>query len=648
VKKKMPHNIRPMLATLTDLSWLEHSEKDKSFKKENWIYEIKWDGYRAIAEISAKGGSASGGENGSVSLYSRNGNSFNKKFSSIADTLLRNISSDIILDGEIVILDPEGRAKFQLLQNYQRTGYGNLIYYVFDIIYLDGYDLTSVPLLKRKEILKKILPQTHNIKYNDHIQGAGKDFYNAALERQLEGILAKEINSCYYIGKRCREWLKIKTKLRQEAVIGGFTKPKGSRDKFGALVLGVFSGEEFLYIGHAGGGFTQDNLEFIYLKLKPLITKNSPFKIPPKTNTPVTWVTPKLVCEVEFSEWTDEGAMRQPVFLGLREEKNPKEVVREKTGEEFELKSLESEADERESTIYISGKKIKVLNLDKIFWPEEGYTKGDLVEYYKKISKYILPYLKGRPESLNRHPNGIAEKSFYQKNVSQLTAEWLETTEIYSETNKKNVEYFICNDEASLIYLANLGCIEINPWFSRIGSIDNPDYAVIDLDPVEISFDEVVKTAIVTKDVLDKAKAKSFCKTSGATGLHIYIPFKAKYDYDIARNFTHLICRIINGRIPKITSLERNPDKRKGKVYLDYLQNRQGQTLAAPYSLRPRKNAPVSTPLMWDEVKAGLNPEKFNIKTIHKRLEKIGDIFSGILVEEISIESCLRNLENKK
>jgi len=638
-----------MFATLTDPSWLEHTEKDKSFKKDNWIYEIKWDGYRAIAEISAKGGSASGGEDRKVSLYSRNGNSFNKKFSAIADSLQRNIGSDIILDGEIVILDPEGRAKFQLIQNYQRTGYGNLLYYVFDIIYLDGFDLTAVPLLKRKEILKKILPEINNIRYNDHIIGGGSDFYRAAMEKQLEGILAKEVNSCYYMGKRSKEWLKIKTKLRQEAVVGGFTKPKGSRDKFGALVLGVFRGEEFLYIGHAGGGFTQDDIDFIYSKLKPLITKNSPFKNPPKTNTPVTWVLPKLICEVEFSEWTEEGAMRQPVFLGLREDKNPKEVLRENTSEEIELKNFENGLkDEQETDLYINAKKVKVLNLDKIFWPVEGFTKGDLIEYYRKISKYILPYLKGRPESLNRHPNGIEGKSFYQKNVAQLTAEWLETAEIYSETNKKNVEYFICSDEASLIYMANLGCIEINPWFSRIGSINNPDYAVIDLDPVDISFDEVIKTAIVAKEVLDRGKIKSFCKSSGATGLHIYIPLKAKYDYEIARNFTHLICRIINSRIPKITSLERNPDKRKGKVYLDYLQNRAGQTLAAPYSLRPRKGAPVSTPLMWDEVKPGLYPEKFNIKSIHKRLEKTGDIFRGVLVEEISIESCLKNLEYKK
>jgi bifunctional non-homologous end joining protein LigD len=469
------------------------------------------------------------------------------------------------------------------------------------------------------------------------------------LDKQLEGILAKQGNSCYLLGKRSKEWLKIKTKLRQEAVVGGFTKPKGSRDKFGALVLGVFSGEEFLYIGHTGGGFTQEDLEFVYSKLKPLITKISPFKNPPKTNTPVTWVLPKIVCEVEFSEWTEEGAMRQPVFIGLREDKNPGEVVREHTGEELELKSQKPGLkEEQETDLYISGRKIKVLNLDKVFWPEEGYTKGDLVEYYRKISKYILPYLKGRPESLNRHPNGIEGKGFYQKDVSQLTAEWLETTEIYSESNNKNVEYFICNDEASLIYMANLGCIEINPWFSRIDSIDNPDYAVIDLDPVDISFEEVIKTANVAKEVLDKGKIKSFCKTSGATGLHIYIPLKAKYDYEIARNFTHLVCRIINGRIPRITSLERNPLKRKGKVYLDYLQNRAGQTLAAPYSLRPRKSAPVSTPLMWDEVKPGLFPEKFNIKSIHKRLDRIGDIFGGVLAEGIDIESCLKNLENKK
>jgi bifunctional non-homologous end joining protein LigD len=622
----MPHHIKPMLATLTD----------EPFDDPGWIYEIKHDGYRAVAEVR-------GGE---VDLYSRNLNSFYHVFHPIVESL-EELNYNMILDGEIVILDEEGKSKFQLIQNYQRTGKGALYYYVFDLLYYDGYDLSQHPLIKRKELLQKALPEMHNVKYSDHIPGAGKDFYKLAQKNQLEGIIAKQSQSLYHFGKRSKEWLKIKLHQQQEAIICGFTSPKGGRKHFGALILGVYKGDDLTYIGHSGGGFTDADLASMKKKLDAIKVDRSPFRQKIRTNTPVTWVKPELICEVSFSEWTDEGLMRHPVFLGLREDKKPGEVhleIPEVKPEEI----LESNGDEVEKEVSINRRKLKLTNLDKIYFPEDGFTKGDIVGYYRKISKYMLPYLKDRPESMLRHPNGIHGKSFFHKNVDHMPPDWVKTEKIYSEHNENYINYLICNDAATLVFMANLGCIEINPWFSRIQSQENPDYLVIDLDPEEISFDKVVETAQNVKEALDMAGAKSYCKTSGATGLHVYVPLKAKYDYDIARDFAHLVGQIVNSWIPDFTSLERSPSKRKKKVYLDYLQNRKGQTLAAPYSVRPRPGAPVSTPLKWAEVKQGLHPSDFTIKNIFKRLEKTGDLFKPVLGAGIDIEKCINRLEKKK
>ncbi len=626
-EKKMPASVKPMLATLVK----------ESFDDKEWLFEIKWDGYRAIAEI----------KDAKVKLHSRNNLSFNTKFAAIAAEL-KSISGNTILDGEIVVVDENGKASFQLLQNYQRTGNGNIIFYVFDILYLDKYDLTELPLIERKNILKEFLPDLEKIKFSDHISEKGKEFFKLAQENSIEGIIAKKTSSVYQVNKRSRDWLKIKTSLRQEAIICGFTKPRGSRNAFGALVLGIYDNDELIYIGHTGSGFDEKSLKFVKKKLDPLITKNSPFKKIPKTNMPVTWVKPELVCEVNFSEWTDDNSMRHPIFMGIREDKNAREVTKEMAAETSPAKDNKTKNTKKKSTSKKSGgknSKLKLTNLDKIYFPDEGYTKGDIIEYYDKISKYILPYLKNRPESLNRHPNGINGESFYQKDMRDTVPDWADTKLIYSESNDKDINYFICNDKQSLLYLVNLGCIEINPWFSRVQSLENPDYAVIDLDPEEISFEKVIETALCVKEVLDEAGAKSYCKTSGATGLHIYIPLKAKYDYDVAKDFAHLIGKIVHSRIPVITSLERSPSKRKKKVYLDYLQNRKGQTLAAPYSVRPKPGATVATPLEWSEVKSGLNPKDFTIKTIHKRIEKKGDIFKPVLWAGISIQKILKKLE---
>lgn len=296
------------------------------------------------------------------------------------------------------------------------------------------------------------------------------------------------------------------------------------------------------------------------------------------------------------------------------------------------------------SKVKISGETFELTNLEKIYWPKEKYTKGDLIEYYHNMSKFILPYLKNRPHSLNRYPNDINGKSFYQKDVKDKVAGWITTAEIYSESNDENIHYFVCTDEASLLYMVNLGCIEINPWFSTVDHINKPDYLAIDLDPLDIPFKKVIETAFAVKDVLDKANAKGYCKTSGATGIHIYVPLNKKYDFEISREFAHIIAQFTNELLPEITSIERSPSKRKKKIYIDYLQNRTGQTLAAPYSARPRLNAPVSTPLEWKELRSLESPDEFTIKNISKRLNRKGDLFKGVLGKGINIEKCMKNL----
>lgn len=302
--------------------------------------------------------------------------------------------------------------------------------------------------------------------------------------------------------------------------------------------------------------------------------------------------------------------------------------------------------DDQDKIISINKIKVKLSHLDKVFFPDDGYTKGDLIDYYAAVSKFILPYLKDRPESLNRYPNGIYGESFYQKNMPDLHPKWVKTKLIYSDSHKKEIHYFVCNDKASLLYMINLGCIEINPWFSRINNLGFPDYSVIDLDPEDVSFDKVIETAQVVKEVLDEVGAKGFCKTSGATGMHVYIPLNARYNYDISEKFALLIAKIVHKKIPNFTSLERSPGKRKGKVYLDYLQNRAGQTLVAPYSVRPRPKATVSTPLAWEELKKGLRPQQFTIKNLIERLKKKGDIFKPVLGASVNIEKCIKILES--
>jgi bifunctional non-homologous end joining protein LigD len=603
-----------------------------------WIYETKHDGYRAVTKI----------HDGDVEMLSRNGNSFNRRYSPLVKEL-EKIKDEVILDGEVVIEDKNGISNFQLLQNYITTHEGTLKYYVFDILFLNGHTLAEMPLTQRKELLDSFFEEYtfKNIFKSDMVIGKGEQLLKKLTAKGYEGIIAKDPAGLYYPGKRAESWLKVKSIMMQEVVICGYTHPQKSRKYFGSLILGMYKGEELVYIGNCGTGFTETSLKELHQQFKKLETTKCPFATKPAmvgTKGKPVWMKPSLVCNVKFLQWTEDERLRNPVFMGLRDDKKATEVINESKTISVEQKDPDDV--ETGTWITVGSKKVKCTNLTKIYWPEEGITKGDLINYYRSISKWILPYLKNRPQSLNRHPNGIKGSSFYQKDmeVKQLPP-WAKTAKLYSKSNNKYLDYLLCNDEATLIYMANLGCIEINPWHSVDTKPDYPDYMILDLDPGKIAFKEVVNTALVIKEICDELKINCFCKTSGATGLHIYIPLGAKYHYDDVKTFAELMATLTHKRLPKTTSIERTVSKRSNKIYVDFLQNRKGQTIAAPYSVRPRPHATVSTPLLWKEVNEKLSPEQFTIHNIEKRLAKTGDLWKGIFSKPISIDKLLPKIE---
>jgi len=638
--EKFEHVITPMLTQL----------HDAAFDDNDWIFEMKWDGYRAIAEVLPK----------RLRLYSRNGLSFANLYPAVADELTR-IKKSMILDGEIVVLDKDHRPSFQKLQQYADNQHLQIVYYVFDCLAYDGKDLTTLPLLERKKILKKVLPKSDIIRYSDHVEGSGVAFFNKVVEMNMEGIIAKRADSVYSIGRRTPDWLKIKHHNTQEAIIAGYTAPRGGRQYFGALLLGIRSGKTLTYIGHTGTGFSDTMLRELHAKLQRIKRDTSPFATRVPVNASVTWVDPKLVCEVKFSEATDDGIMRHPVYLGLRIDKSASETTTmditakrpaakktraaKGTAKKTARKSANEVNANGDTTLTINRHKVSLTNLDKVYWPADGYTKGDLIQYYISIYKYILPYLKNRPQSLKRNPNGIDKPGFFHKDAGGEAPSWVKSIPLYSESADKDIDYILCNDAATLTYLNNLGCIEINPWNSTTKNLDNPDYLIMDIDPSDNNtFDEVIETAQVIKSVLDKAGATSYCKTSGASGLHIYVPLHAAYTYEQVRPFAEIVAILTEQQLPDLTTTERSLKKRKGRIYIDHLQNKRGQTLASVYSVRPVPGASVSTPLDWKEVKKGLHPSDFTIKNVLKRIEKKGDLFGGVLKGRVNLEKCLTRL----
>ncbi len=612
--------IRPMLA----------SPAKKIFKDPDWVFELKWDGYRVLTNIN----------DGKVELYSRNGISYNSKFA-VLKRELESIPHDCILDGEVVIVDKKGKPDFQKLQNYEAgKTKGELRYYVFDLLYLNGHDTISLPLLERKSLLPDILEGLKHIFFCDHIEAMGPTLYERAIEAGMEGVIAKKADSVYSPGYRSEKWLKIKDTNTEETIICGFTDSVSGGAIFGSLILGMYQNEELTYVGNCGSGFSASEQKALLKKLKALEIDTNPFgkKLALKGRIP-HWVESKLICEVKFSEWTKRGLMRHPIFKGLRNDKELEEVTTSLPKESTSIASKNSN-----SHLEVDGISVPLSNLEKVYWPDAGYTKYDLIDYYLNISETILPYLVNRPQNLHRHPNGISKPSFYQKDNETLP-DWVETVKIYSESSKKEIDYLLCQNEATLLYMANLGCIEINPWNSTIQNLEHPTYTVIDLDPSsKNTFEQVIEVALAAKEVLDLAKIKGFCKTSGSSGLHIYLPLDGKYSYEEARDFTKLLCYYIQEKLPKLTSMERAVKNRKDKIYLDYLQNRRGQTLAAPYCVRPKVGAPVSAPLSWKEVKPGLKILDYTIKTMPDRIKAMGEWFKPVLGKGIDMGKAIENL----
>lgn len=650
-KSAAPTKIKPMKATLVD----------QPFDDPDWLYEVKWDGYRAIAVIDKTG----------ANLISRNNIPFTKYYPIIQ--LLEAWKVNAVIDGELVVLNEKGVADFGALQNWRSEADGHLVYYVFDILWYEGKNLMDLPLIQRLAILKEILPmQDDRIRQSKVFAARGVEFFEAAGRIGLEGIIAKRASSTYISDLRSKEWLKIKVQRRQEVVIAGFTRNEDTRKAFSALVLAVYDKEGLRYVGKVGTGFSDRLQKEMMEQFKPLITDKSPFEVEPDVDKPSrfrpkrlgakpTWLKPELVCEVAYAEITSEGIFRQPSFKGMRMDKKATEVILETPADTEELveevqaeeqqpenrpveppkekgrKTLLNPTDETQVR-KICGHDLKFTNLSKVYWPEDGITKRDMFNYYYQVAEYILPYLKDRPMSLNRFPNGIHGKSFYQKDVKGKAPEWVTKTFPYTTSDNEHKEYLVGSDESYLLWMASLGCIEMNPWFSRTKSPDNPDYCVIDLDPDKNTFEQVIEAAQVVKQVLDAMDVPCYAKTSGSTGIHIYIPLDAKYSYDQSQMFARLVVNLVHKQIPEYTSLERMISNRKGKMYLDFLQNRPGATIACPYSLRPKPGATVSMPLHWDEVKPGLTMRDFTIHNSIDRLKVEGDLFKDVLGKGIDLK----------
>jgi bifunctional non-homologous end joining protein LigD len=664
-KSEIPTTVKPMTATLVD----------QPFDEAGWTYEIKWDGYRSVAIV----------EKSSTRLISRNNLLFDQ-FSPVNE-ILGGWGINVVLDGEIVAINDKGTADFGALQNWRNAKGAHLVYYVFDILWYEGHDLRNLPLKTRREILDAVLPGGNEmIRPSQIFEVGGIEFFEAAKRMGLEGIIAKRADSLYTSDGRSRDWLKVKAKRRQEVIIAGFTRNAGTEKNFSALALGVYDGRDVLrYIGKVGTGFNERVQKEIMKQFEPLITKICPFDIEPDVDEPsqfrprrmgakATWLKPLLVCEIEFAEISRDGKVRQASFKGLRTDKDPKDIVLEveadtagtiipttqanTSGNEKlkqtatkkmtkKMKVVPSFLDESKDsqTVKINGCPLTFNHLSKVYWPEDGITKRDMFNYYDSVAEFMVPYLMDRPMSLNRFPNGIHGPSFYQKNVKDKAPDCMKTM---PHTNDKGEEkeYLVATNKASLLWMASLGCIEINPWFSRVSSPDNPDFCVIDLDPDKQHFDEVISAALEVKKVLDSIGVTAYPKTSGSTGMHIYIPLGAKYSYDQSQMFAKIIVTLVHKQIPDYTSLERMVKNRGGKMYLDFLQNRPDATIAGVYSLRPKPGATVSMPLSWDEVKTGLTMRDFTIHNAIGRLRETGDLFEGVLGTGIDLMATIQKAQS--
>ena len=668
----MPRFIPAALATLVE----------KPFSDPEWLFEVKWYGVRTLACI----------RDGDVQLWSRSEREITGEYPELADLSARVDAREAWLDGEIVALDSEGRSDFQKLQlrfgvrhpTAKLIDESPVVYYVFDLLYLDGHDLRNVPLIERKNLLQRILRGDDRVRYSDHVVEKGAELFEVAAQRKLEGIIAKKISGAYPTG-RSTAWLKIKLDQELDAVVGGWTDPRGSREYFGALLLGLYDGGELKYIGSAGSGFSVETQQRLWPQLQNLRTSKSPFMEEPDTRERAYYTRPELVARVRFSNWTEDRRLRQPRFLGLHEDHDPSECTFEsqmnaaaaipkqdskrsrgnpgpqlspaprKSAARGRSAEFESDHEERieqelsrgtaeEMFVEVDSRELRFTNLNKVYFPESGYRKRDLLAYYFWAAPMILPFLKDRPLVLRRYPNGIDGAPFFQKDAGKDTPGWVKTVAIASDSGRHKggaVRYMVANDRPTLLYLTNLGCIDHNPWSSRYDDRDHPDYAFFDLDPSEgASFADVIKFARLLVDVLEELHFKVYPKTSGATGFHIYVPIEPKYTFEQARLFVQGIADLVAHEHPGVLTSERTVTKRaRGSIYMDAHQNSRGQSLACVYSVRAQRHAPISTPVRTDELRGTVKPERWNLETIRGRVQAVGDLWSDFWAHRQKLES---------
>jgi bifunctional non-homologous end joining protein LigD len=597
----------------------------------DWLFEVKWDGYRAIADLH-------GGE---ATLTSRNGNDLTARFESVAKALERSLKTpDCVLDGEVCALDEDGRATFSAMQQGKKgTRY---VFVAFDLLEVEGQHLLDRPLTERKERLAALVDRRQRVVQLSESFEDGAALFKAAQEQRFEGIVAKRRDSRYSPGRRTRDWLKIKTHGRQEFVITGYTKGQGRRsDRFGSLILGYYRDGELTYAGNVGTGFTDNEIDRLLAKLRPLERSKPPFesvpKMPKVRKDAIHWVEPKLVAEVEFVEWTHDGRLRAPSYQGLREDKPADDVQRE-----------EPQPMEPIPTEIRKGKRaLKLSNLDKPFWPDEGITKGDLLAYYRDVAPALVPHLKDRPFTMKRYPDGADGKFFFQKDAPSHMPEWIPTVELMVTTRDKprqrrKIQAPLVNDELALLWMVNMGCIDANVWYSRVDKPPRPDFVLFDLDPSDdVGFAETVQVALLVKQALDALELESCVKTSGSDGIHVLVPVARRHTYDQTREFAEIVASALARTHRGLVTTEWTRAKRRG-VLIDSNQNGEGKTIASVYSVRPREGAPVSTPLHWDEVKEGLDPRAFTMDVVRERIEQHGDLFEPVLRGGQSLSAALK------
>ena len=601
-------DLRPMLA----------ETREAPFSGEGWLFELKYDGYRMIARR----------EGAVTALSYRSGDDATALFPEVAKAV-GMLPADAVLDGEVVVLAPDGRPSFQALQQRAQLARPQDVarasverpatLFAFDLLALGGMDLRPLPLADRKRLLATIVPRLGPVRFADHVEGRGEELWREVQARGLEGIVAKRADAPYRSGVRAAAWQKVPVARTADLAVVGFTRPRGARGAFGALLLASREGGGLRFAGSVGSGFGDRLLADLHARLAPRARPTPPCAGPVPKGRANTWVEPELVVEVRFKERTEEGLLRQPVFLRVRDDKRPEDASPGAAPADGPPPPAV-----RPEAPRAPDRRVEVTNADKVFFPAEGITKGDVVAYYREIAPWMLPFLRDRPLVLTRYPDGIDGKSFFQKDAPEWRPAWMRTVLIHNDEGR-DLDHFLVDDAEGLAWIANMGTIPIHVWSSRAGSLERPDWCVVDLDPKDAPFAHVVRIARALHALCDEIGLPSFPKTTGQKGLHVLVPLGGQLTHEQGRTLGELLARAVEAELPEIATTARAVGARGGRVYLDFLQNGHGKTIAAPYTVRPRPGAPVSVPLRWSEVNGRLDPARFTIRTAPARARKLGE-----------------------